>query len=338
MSEVQIDGSHGEGGGQILRTSLTMSAVTGRPVHIEKIRAGRKNPGLAAQHLTAIRAICSLTRARVEGDRIGSTEIVFSPGTPREGNHEFDVGTAGSVTLVLQTVLPVALLQGLTTRFLITGGTDVPWSPASAYFENVYCATLSRMGYRLTSRVIAHGFFPKGGGRMEVATSGVRGGQPLDLSERGMFTGISVASIASAHLRQARVAERQTEGFARAFRDFAVEESGYVDSRNPGSIVFARAVYENTVLGATSLGERGKPAEEVGRTCARALEEEMKGEGTLDVHMTDQVMPFLALLGGAVKTKEITSHTLTNARVLREFGYEISIDPPLISAKGAGAS
>jgi RNA 3'-phosphate cyclase len=334
MTEVRIDGSYGEGGGQILRTSLAMSSLTSRPVRIENIRAGRKKPGLAAQHLTAIRAIASLMNARVEGDRIGSKEIFFSPGAPREGDHELDVGTAGAVTLILQTVLPVALVKEIPARFLVTGGTDVPWSPVSAYFEDVYCHFLDRMGCNLASRVLAHGFFPRGGGLMEVTTAGMRGAHPLDLANRGGLTGIFVTSIASDHLRQAKVAERQIEGFSRVCRDHTVERSEYVDARSPGCFVFAKAVYGNTVLGASALGERGKRAEAVGSDCAHALELEMNGEGTLDVHMSDQVLPFLALMGGTVKTREIMSHTMTNAQVLREFGYEITIAPPAISSPG----
>lgn len=332
MKEVHIDGSWGEGGGQVLRTSLTMSAITGRPVRIENIRAGRKKPGLAAQHVTSIKAIASLMSAHVEGARIGSKEVFFSPGAPQEGVHQFDVGTAGSVTLVLQTVLPAALIKRIEACFLITGGTDVPWSPASAYFERVYCAMLSRMGFCLESRVLAHGFYPKGGGRMEVVTRGEHRVCALDLSERGREKGVFLTSIASGHLRQARVAERQVVGFSKRLKDFTVENIEYADSISPGSLVFARAVYENTVLGATALGERGKPAEQVGKSCAAELAEELRGDGTLDVHMSDQALIYLAVLGGTLRTREITLHTRTNAQVLGEFGYGIGFDPPKISA------
>ncbi|MFQ6104363.1 MAG: RNA 3'-terminal phosphate cyclase [Candidatus Glassbacteria bacterium] len=330
MGWVSIDGSYGEGGGQILRSSLTMSAITGKPVRISNIRAGRKVPGLAPQHLAAVRVISSLFGAEVQGDQLGSTEVSFRPGKPSAGSYVFDVGTAGSVTLVLQTILPATLLLGLRRQWVITGGTDVPWSPSSTYFQEIYCHTLSRLGYGVEANVVSHGFYPKGGGTIELKTTGSNLSQRIDFSEKGEVTSIELHSVASESLRGAKVAERQIEGFKTYIEDVDIRRIEYVKSRSTGTFIFARAVYRNTVLGATCLGKKGLPAEEVGKSCAHELLAEMDGEGTVDIYMSDQILPYLVYQGGTVKVRQITDHLTTNAYVLGEFGYDLTIEPPSV--------
>jgi RNA 3'-terminal phosphate cyclase (ATP) len=331
MNSIHIDGSFGEGGGQVLRTALSLGIVTGRAVRITNIRAGRRRPGLAPQHLTAVRAAGLLSNARVRGDDPGSTELEFRPTEPRSGTFELEVGTAGAVTLVLQTVLPAALSLGLSTRWLLSGGTDVSWSPTSSYFELIHCWLLRRLGYDVSVRTLSHGFYPRGGGRMEAVTGPDPPGGAVDLSDRGELRAVEVESIAGTELEGSRVAERQLEGFRRELENVTVVRCGYVHARSTGTAVFARARYEHSALGASFLGKRGLPAEKVGTACARLLASRMDRAGALDVHMADQILPYLALRGGIVTAGEISDHTRTNAHVIGLFGRRLDITERLRS-------
>ena len=166
MRVVEIDGSMGEGGGQILRYSLSLSALTLKPVRIYNIRAKRSNPGLRPQHLTAVKALATITNAHVEGDRVGSMEIYFEPRRRRPGSYRFDIGTAGSISLVIQAILPTLLFSGGYTRVDITGGTDVSWSPPIDYMRYVFLHNLSLFGARVSIKLIRRGHYPRGGGRV----------------------------------------------------------------------------------------------------------------------------------------------------------------------------
>ncbi len=333
MDSIHIDGSFGEGGGQILRTALSLAVITGQPVRITNIRARRRNPGLAPQHLTAVRAAQVLSNAEVSGDTPGSTELEFRPGGARTGSFKLDVGTAGAATLILQTVLPAALTLGLETRWLITGGTDVSWSPTSSYFELVHCWLLRRLGYDVTVKTLSHGFYPRGGGKMEALTGSHPPGGPIDLHERGGLAAVEAESIASVELERSRVVERQIEGLRRELEPVTVIRSSYVRSRSTGTAVFARARYEYSALGASCLGKRGLPAEKVGATCGCLLGGRMERDGALDVHTADQILLYLAVRGGRITTGEISEHTRTNAHVIRQFGRKVEIEetPPFYS-------
>ncbi len=184
---ITIDGSQGEGGGQVLRTSLGLSLVTGKAFRIEKIRAGREKPGLLRQHLTAVRAAAQVGGAKVSGDEIGSRTLAFEPEQVRGGEYEFAVGTAGSATLVLQTVLPALIVAGGPSRLTLKGGTHNPWSPPFDFLQKAFLPLLERMGAKVTAELIRPGFYPAGGGEFTVEIQPVPGGrlQPLDLLERG---------------------------------------------------------------------------------------------------------------------------------------------------------
>src|SRR3990170_1510026 len=203
---MEIDGAHGEGGGQLLRNSAALAAVTGIPIRVKNIRAGRPKPGLAAQHLTALQAVAALADATVEGLNVGSREVTIAPGRLRGGRFSFDVGTAGSVTLVLQACLPAALRAPEPTELTLIGGTDVKWSPPVDYFRFVFLPLLARMGGRVEVEVLKRGYYPRGGGQVLVKVAPAAAFQPLVVEPPGTLK--RVHGIAHAANLQPEVAQR----------------------------------------------------------------------------------------------------------------------------------
>lgn len=340
---IAIDGSRGEGGGQILRTSLALSAITGRPCRLTQIRARRRNPGLQAQHLAAVEAARTLAGAAVEGVRQGSTELLFRPARLCGGSMHIDVGTAGAVTLVLETAIPIALFAPAPVSLTVTGGTDVPWSPVVDYLEGVFLAHLARLGAKTRVHVARRGVFPKGGGevRVHVEPWQPAPAAPIEITRPGAPARIEVVSMADATLSGARVAERQIAGFTAA-ADPALGAITprviYVPMRNPGTSVCARLVTDTTILGASALGERGKRAEKVGREAAELLAAEWTSGAAVDRWLADQIVPFLGLLSGAVRTSAITAHAETNMRIVERFlPVRFAVEGATIVARQSGA-
>jgi RNA 3'-terminal phosphate cyclase (GTP) len=316
----KIDGSHGEGGGQILRTSICLSALTKTPCVIENIRANRPTPGLKPQHLAGLRAAADICHAKTKGLETGSERVEFFPGEITGGKYTIEIGTAGSVTLILQILVPICLQAKDVVTLTITGGTDVKWSPSVSYFQRVFCWFLEKMGITISFQVEKYGFYPKGGGRVKAVIHPWKEKKPLYLVERGAVTRIEVESIAAQALKNARVAERQSKAFQEVFSDYSVHNKDvYVKTFNPGSSFCAVAHCEHTVLGADSLGERGKPAEKVGKEAAFTLKKEIESGGALDTHMVDQIIPYLALTGGEISGSQISEHAKTNIWVCQQF-------------------
>jgi RNA 3'-terminal phosphate cyclase (GTP) len=318
---IEIDGSYGEGGGQIIRTAIAMSAIKQVPIRITNIRKGRPNPGLQAQHLTGVRAAAELCNAKLKGAELGSTEIEFSPGKIKTGGFRFDIGTAGAITLVLQTLIPICAFAPGTVRLEIKGGTHALHSPPIEYFQNIFCDYAEKFSLLVDIEVEKYGFFPKGGGVVKVEVKPNKNYKPLNLTARGKLLNVKVFSIASEDLKGANVADRQVAGFRAALpADYVVKPfTEYVKTLSTGSAIYAHALFENCKLGCSTLGERGKKAEDVGKECAAGLMKEINSPATVDKHLADQLIPFLGLFGGEFVTSDITEHTKTNIWVVEKF-------------------
>ncbi|MCS7219999.1 MAG: RNA 3'-terminal phosphate cyclase [Anaerolineae bacterium] len=322
-----IDGSYGEGGGQILRTTLSLAAILQRQVRIEHIRARRPQPGLRPQHLTAVRAMAAICGASLEGDRVGSCELVFRPGhAPRPGRYVFDVsqmagaGSAGSVTLILQTVLlPLALADG-PSHLVLRGGTHVEWSPPFHYLAHVYLPALAHMGVHAKVQLMHWGWYPQGGGEIVAKVVGGARLQPQEFIQRGPLRrlwGLSATSNLPTHIRQ-----RQAEQARARLHDagFSADiQQADAPSKGPGTCVFLCAEHERIAAGFTAYGRRGLPAERVADAAVDEFLAYQTARGATDAHLADQLVLPLALAGGALTTVRITSHLLTNIWVVEQF-------------------
>jgi len=316
---LHLDGSYGEGGGQILRSALALSALLGVPVRIEHIRAGRPKPGLRPQHLTAVRALAVLTRAEVAGAELNSQQLTFRPRAPQPGQYLFDVaektGSAGSVTLLAQALLPPLLKASQSSSLILRGGTHVAWSPPAHYLLHVFLPALATLGARVQMTLERWGWYPRGGGevRLEITPTprltGVEWRTPPPFS---VFRAISAASKLPAHVRERQAARLQ----ARLGQQLAVETlaAGGLD---PGSMV----LLWGPRAGFDALGARGKPAEQVADEVADAYLAFAARQAAVDRHLADMLVLYLAQARGpsALVTPEITRHLLTNLWVIEQF-------------------
>lgn len=321
---IYIDGSMGEGGGQIMRSALTLSLLTGQPFTIGALRAARPVPGLRPQHLAALRAAAQICGARVEGDRVGSLQFSFAPGAVRPGRYHFDIGTAGATSLVLQTVLLPLAMAPSGSRLTITGGTHVPWSPCFHYLDWHWRVVLARIGIRFDLTLHRAGFYPEGGGEVTASIPGNARPHGIDLLTRGPLRRIRGLS-AVANLTQ-EIAERQRHQALRRLETLApqVETAIAVESlpaSSPGTVLVLLAEYEEGQACFAALGARGKPAERVADEAVDALAGFLRSDGALDPWLADQLLLPLALAKGAsrIRTSAVTRHLLTNAAVIGAF-------------------
>jgi len=323
---IEIDGSYGSGGGQILRTAIGLSALTGKPVKVFNIRVKRGNPGLREQHLQAILAVSNLAQGKLENAKLGSQEITFYPGEGIRAEIgrrlNLNISTAGSIGLVLQALLiPATRLPSLEIE--INGGaTWGKWAPPVSYIENVLSPLLMKIGYLVKVVAWKEGFYPKGGAEVKVKVSGTKwiALRLLELGEIRSIRGISVASLS---LREQKVAERQREvAEQKLLSYFKIKphiEMKYVSTICPGSGMQLWLSTANSILGANALGERGKKAEIVGGEAAENLIREYESGGAIDSYAGDQILPYLAMAGGEIKVNKITEHCKTNIWVIEKF-------------------
>ncbi|OGS49598.1 MAG: RNA 3'-terminal-phosphate cyclase [Euryarchaeota archaeon RBG_16_68_12] len=320
---ITVDGSHGEGGGQIVRMAVALSALTTTPVRVVNVRAKRKNPGLAAQHSTAIQAVGKVCGARLEGVAVGSTALEFHPGTLRGGSFSFDVGTAGSITLVLQACLPAAFAAG-NVEITVRGGTDVPWSPPLDYFGHVFLRLLGKMGGRAKVDVAMRGYYPRGGGLVRVAVEEPPEWRPLRLAPRGDIERIAGRAHIS-NLPEAVVKRMKSAALQRlsGFSEVRVHDETLGPDRavGPGGAIVLWADTPETVLGGSALAERGKRAEKVGEEAVVELLKEIEAGATLDVHAADQVLAYVAMAkeDSEFLVREVSEHTRTMMWLLGSF-------------------
>ena len=350
---IRIDGNFGEGGGAIVRTALAISTITQKPFEVYDIRKGRKDPGLKNQHLYCVKSLQELCNADAEGAELGSVYLKYWPKKISAKNLEIDIGTAGSITLLLQGLLLPTLFVSKPMTIALTGGTDTKWSMPIDYFNNILMPQLQRFA-KIECKLLRRGYYPKGNGKVEIKIN-----PKLKINEfptfedfqshlrqntlryniLGQYNLIQIKGIshASQDLQQAKVAERQAESAQKILRQkYGVPinvTSEYQDTSSLGSGITLWAIFsrnkddidENNPIriGSDALGEQGKKAEFVGKEAADNLIREIESKAPVDRHLADQILPFMALAGGSIRASEITSHCRTNICTVHQFFGEI---------------
>ncbi len=345
MELVKIDGSYGEGGGSILRYALSLSAITLKPVEIFNIRAKRDRPGLRPQHLNAVRALAKLVDARVEGGYIGSKRIVFIPQHGRSGRFEIDIGTAGSISLIVQALLPASISADREVIFLIRGGTDVPMAPPIDYMKEVFLRNIALMGAKVEMSIHKRGHYPRGGGIVEVRIF------PSSLDSIVKVRRDNVQRIRG-RTHAVKLPRHVTSRIAKSAAKILIERGLSVDieeewSENshlgPGAGIVLWTD-SSPVIGSDDLGKRRKPSEEVGRNAALRLLEELDTGMALDKHSGDMIVPYLAMSSGKsrVGISKLTLHAESNIWLVKQFlsvrfRVEGGLDKPsIVEVEGAG--
>jgi len=325
---ITIDGSLGEGGGQILRTSLALAAITGTPVRIERIRARRPKPGLQRQHLVAAQAAARVCNGQLVGAELHSQEITFTPQPPCAGVYEFDIGTAGSTTLVLQTILPILLCADGPSTVGIRGGTHNSMSPPVEFLQESFLPVLNRIGISASVALERHGFYPAGGGAIRATIHPWQAMAPLELMERGKHIDRH-ADVLIANL-PAHVATREAQTLKHALHWSHQEvDEQEVHAAGPGNAVIARLRYANLSTIVTAFGELRKSAEQVANDCTKQIGRYLGSEAPVCEHLADQLLLPLAIgSGGCFRTAKPSEHSLTNAAVIARFlGDVVTITP-----------
>jgi RNA 3'-phosphate cyclase len=318
---IELDGSFGEGGGQLARTAVALSAIAGEPLRLVNVRARRARPGLAPQHLAAVRAVASLCAARCSGLELRSREFTFAPGKLRGGEHRFEVGTAGSVTLVLQALLPVLACAPARSRVVVTGGTDVRAAPPLDYFRHVLLELLSLMGVKTRCEVRRRGYYPRGDGEVEISAAPRR---PRATDFNGDAGAAKIEGLAHVGNLPAHIAERMRGaalaalGERRARIDTAI--LGEAEASGQGGAIVLWASAAGSVLGAGCVAERGVRAEKLGAEAGAELAADLDAGAALDAHAADQLLVWLALAGGgSFTTRALTSHARTAIWLIEQF-------------------
>lgn len=324
MTWLTIDGSHGEGGGQLSRYAVALAAITGQPLHLTNIRAGRPKPGLMAQHLTALKAVAAVSGGVLEGAELGATEIRFRPGRIAGGEFHFAVGTAGSISLVLQALLPVALCAHGSTRITITGGTDVRMAPPMDYLRLVFLPWLERMGVTASIESLRHGYYPRGGGSVTMTVKPCRQLEPLVAEDPGALR--AIRGIAHVGHLPLHIPERMAASARAQLADLAPVEIetrvlGDAEASGAGGALVLVAETEHSLLGAAAVAERGVPAEQLGQDAGRALRAELESDVAVDIHASDQLLIYAAQARGVSRfaVREVSLHAQTVMWLIEQF-------------------
>lgn len=317
---ITIDGSIGEGGGQILRTSLALSLITGKPFRIEKIRAGRRNPGLLRQHLTSVQAAAEIGQANAAGAAIGSLQLTFTPGKITPGEYHFAIGTAGSTTLVLQTVLPALMTVEGTSQLTLEGGTHNPFAPPFEFLEKAFLPLLKRMGAQVEARLVNYGFYPAGGGKLDVTIHGTRQLGQMELPTRGEIKRRE-AKVVLCHLPR-NIAERELNivqkklSWPKKWQQVETPTNAIA----PGNFVSLEIECEQVTEIFTGFGERNVAAEAVADQAALAARRYLASEAAIGEYLADQLLLPMALAGrGSFTTLPPSRHTITNIEIIKKF-------------------
>lgn len=331
---IRIDGSYGEGGGQILRTALALSAVVRKPIEIANIRKARPKPGLQPQHLTSVNAAARICSAVVEGAALSSTGLSFLPGATRGGDYSFDVsdikGSAGSTSLIFQTIVLPLLFAERQSTITLMGGTHVPWSPTFHYLKQVFLPMLSIMNAEVELNIEQWGWYPRGGGRVAATVTPCRGFRAITFRERGNLK--RMAGVSAVSNLPFSIADRQRAHAVRTLLQNGIEsdiEIVTAPSIGKGTLLFLLAEFEHAKAGFGGLGAIGKRAEAVADEACSGMLRHLAAGGALDPHFADQVVPYLALASGESEftTSSITRHLLTNIWVVKQFiNRDIQVD------------
>lgn len=331
---LEVDGSQGEGGGQILRTALALSLITLRPVRLTRIRAGRARPGLMRQHLTCVQAAKQVGCARVEGDELGSQSLMFQPSVVVAGKYRFAIGTAGSTSLVLQTVLPPLMLAASPSRLTLEGGTHNTKAPPSDFLQKTFLPQLAKMGPAVTLTLERMGFFPAGGGQVEALISPSPGLKPLVLEQRGALTSKLARAICS-NLPE-DIGERELNILKRRLQ-LGQSELRLEQPRNalgPGNVLLLELVSEQVTEVVSAVGEKGLRAEELAKSLADEAQHYLTADVPVGEHLADQLLIPIALAGsGSFMTVEPSLHTRTNIEVIQRF-LEVTFRVEQVSERG----
>lgn len=319
-SPLFIDGSSGEGGGQILRSSLALSAITGTPFRIEKIRANRDKPGLMRQHLTAVNAAAAICSAKVGGAAIGSRELSFHPGAVQPGEYRFAVGSAGSATLVLQTVLPPLMLASRPSTLTLEGGTHNIHAPPADFLEHAFLPIVRRMGPKVSITLERAGFYPAGGGRFVAQIEPVEKLSPISILERGEITHRRACAVCAGLPGEIATRELQIVRQQLGWPEESLEIRQLPPDQGPGNIVMIEVGSAEVTEVCTAFGQRGVRAEAVAADAVRQVKEYLAIGAPVGEHLADQLLLPVALSGGgAYATGPLTRHATTNIDIIRMF-------------------
>ncbi|CAN7241394.1 RNA 3'-terminal phosphate cyclase [Pseudorhodoferax sp. LjRoot39] len=323
---IDIDGSAGEGGGQILRTALALSMCTGQPFTLSSIRAGRAKPGLMRQHLTCVQAAAEVSGADVQGAELGSQSLRFHPGPVRAGDYLFNVGSAGSCTLVLQTIWPALLLAGAPSRLKLGGGTHNPMAPPFHFLERSYAPLLRRLGAGVDLTLRRLGFYPAGGGEIEATVWPVEALlQPFDLNDRGAEVEVYAECFSPALSRSVARRELEHLGMALGWSGEQLREASARQNEGPGNALLATLSHGNVCEVFTAFGEKGVSAEQVAQDLVREVQAYQAGDAALGLHLADQWALPLALAvwqsgrAASYTSTELTPHAKTNFAIIERF-------------------
>lgn len=323
---IYINGSQGEGGGQILRSALALSMVTGQPFHITKIRAGREKPGLLRQHLTCVQAAMAISSAHVTGASVGSQEVIFTPGPIKAGNYHFPIGTAGSTTMVLQAILPVLLRAEGPSTVVVEGGTHNGAAPPFEFFDKTLVSILNTVGASITTRIDRYGFFPAGGGRVVVDIQPAHEHRPLNMIDRGEV--LSMRAFAIVSCLPLSIAEREIRVLIERLKldRRQCEVLSVANPIGPGNAVMVEVYSQNITEVFSVIGEVGKSAEAVASELVRQVQKYVDGKKPVGQYTSDQLMvPLAVLRGGRYATGPLSEHARTNIQTVRSFGGSVMI-------------
>ncbi len=326
MKKIKLNGTDGEGGGQILRSALTLSMITQKPFEIENIRGKRVKPGLLRQHLTAVKASQEICSATVKGANIGSQKLIFTPGRIKSGSYIFSVGTSGSCMLVLQTVLPALIFGKDRSEIVLEGGTHNPFAPTFHFLRDVYIDVLKKIGIDIEIRLDKYGFYPAGGGRVEVLIHPIEKSKRLNLLKRGSLKELNSTSLLSnlpekIGIREVNKADQLLQSIAKVSKKVKT-----VDSTGPGNVFLTKVICDNITEIFTTFGEKKVKSETVASRCVNDTIDYLMSDAAVGEHLADQlIIPLAINEGGCFSTNIMSSHTKTNINTVGRF-LNIKID------------